>query len=55
LLSAAGTAILLTAMAVAFGLTERYPEASLRHYTFLVEGLLDAREDLRRIDSLGEG
>jgi deoxyribodipyrimidine photo-lyase len=26
---------------IVFGLTENYPEANLRHYTFLVEGLVD--------------
>jgi deoxyribodipyrimidine photo-lyase len=36
---------------VCFGLTSGYPEANLRHYTFMLEGLLDTRRDLaaRRI------
>ena len=32
---------------VAFGLTEDYPEANLRHFAFLLEGLADAREALK--------
>jgi deoxyribodipyrimidine photo-lyase len=29
-----------------FGLTEKYPEANLRHYTFLLEGLKDLKSSL---------
>jgi deoxyribodipyrimidine photo-lyase len=32
-----------------FGLTEHYPEANLRHFTFLVEGLAEAARDLVNI------
>jgi deoxyribodipyrimidine photo-lyase len=32
---------------VVFGLTDGYPEANLRHYAFLLEGLQDVREALR--------
>jgi deoxyribodipyrimidine photo-lyase len=32
-----------------FGLTARYPEANLRHFTFLVEGLEDAARELEEI------
>ncbi|MEE4266321.1 MAG: deoxyribodipyrimidine photo-lyase, partial [Desulfobacteraceae bacterium] len=28
---------------VAFGLTDDYPEANLRHYTFMLEGLRETR------------
>ncbi len=31
---------------VVFGLTDGYPEANLRHYAFLLEGLQDVREEL---------
>ncbi|MFO8034070.1 MAG: deoxyribodipyrimidine photo-lyase, partial [Candidatus Bipolaricaulota bacterium] len=31
---------------VYFGLTESYPEANLRHYTFLVEGLAEVQQSL---------
>ena len=31
---------------VAFGLTDDYPEANLRHYTFLLEGLKETQETL---------
>lgn len=31
---------------VVFGLTDDYPEANLRHYTFLLEGLCDVRQAL---------
>ena len=31
-----------------FGLTDRFPEANLRHYAFLIEGLSDARTKLER-------
>jgi len=31
---------------VAFGLTADYPEANLRHYTFMLEGLKETRTDL---------
>lgn len=37
---------------VYFGLTERYPEANLRHYTFLMEGLQEVR---RALDERGIG
>jgi deoxyribodipyrimidine photo-lyase len=33
---------------VVFGLTDDYPEANLRHYTFLLEGLRDAQETLQK-------
>ncbi len=33
---------------VAFGLTDNYPEANLRHYTFMVEGLVETAEQLKR-------
>ena len=32
---------------VVFGLTDDYPEANLRHYAFLLEGLQDVKEALR--------
>jgi deoxyribodipyrimidine photo-lyase len=32
-----------------FGLTDNYPEANLRHYTFLVEGLQDVEQELERL------
>ncbi len=35
---------------VVFGLTDRYPEAALRHYVFMLEGL---RETARRLSALG--
>ena len=34
---------------VGFGLTDGYPEANLRHYQFMLEGLADARAALRRM------
>ena len=33
---------------VVFGVTDRYPEANLRHYTFMFEGLKETRETLAR-------
>jgi deoxyribodipyrimidine photo-lyase len=33
---------------VAFGLTDDYPEANLRHYAFLLEGLQDVHEALKK-------
>ncbi len=33
---------------VAFGLTDRYPEANLRHYTFMLEGLVHTSRALAR-------
>ena len=33
---------------VAFGLTDQYPEANLRHYTFMLEGLEEVRKGLHR-------
>jgi deoxyribodipyrimidine photo-lyase len=33
---------------VVFGLTDDYPEANLRHYTFMLEGLKDAQEGLKK-------
>jgi deoxyribodipyrimidine photo-lyase len=33
---------------VVFGLTDDYPEANLRHYTFMLEGLKDVQEALER-------
>jgi deoxyribodipyrimidine photo-lyase len=32
-----------------FGLTDRYPEANLRHFTFLVEGLEDVQRELEKL------
>ena len=32
---------------VVFGLTDDYPEANLRHYTFMLEGLADAQDALK--------
>jgi deoxyribodipyrimidine photo-lyase len=32
---------------VVFGITDDYPEANLRHYTFMLEGLKDAQETLK--------
>ena len=33
---------------VVFGLTDDYPEANLRHYTFMLEGLKDVQDALRQ-------
>ena len=33
---------------VVFGLMDDYPEANLRHYTFMLEGLKEVQEDLKR-------
>ncbi|WP_240432543.1 deoxyribodipyrimidine photo-lyase [Rubrobacter indicoceani] len=33
---------------VVFGLTDDYPEANLRHFTFLLEGLSDVQKNLKR-------
>ena len=33
---------------VGFGLTDDYPEANLRHYTFMLEGLTETREALEK-------
>ena len=33
---------------VVFGITDRYPEANLRHYTFMLEGLTETRQTLAR-------
>jgi deoxyribodipyrimidine photo-lyase len=33
---------------VGFGLTEQFPEANLRHYTFMLEGLEEVRKELNR-------
>lgn len=33
-------------MVVGFGLTEDYPDANLRHYTFMLEGLLETQASL---------
>ena len=33
---------------VVFGLTDDYPEANLRHYAFMLEGLKDAQDSLKR-------
>ena len=33
-------------VAVVFGLTANYPEANLRHYQFMIEGLREVRQDL---------
>lgn len=33
-------------LVVYFGLTDGFPEANLRHYRFLLEGLLDVKQDL---------
>jgi deoxyribodipyrimidine photolyase len=34
---------------VVFGLTTGYPEANLRHFTFLIEGLEDAERELEKL------
>ncbi len=36
------------AMVVAFCLTDRYPDANLRHYTFMLEGLSEVQQTLAR-------
>ena len=33
---------------VVFGITDDYPEANLRHYAFMLEGLKDAQEALAK-------
>jgi deoxyribodipyrimidine photo-lyase len=33
---------------VVFGLTDGYPEANLRHYAFLLEGMQDVKEELKQ-------
>jgi deoxyribodipyrimidine photo-lyase len=33
---------------VAFGLMDHYPEANLRHYTFMLEGLVEAEQTLKK-------
>ncbi len=33
---------------VVFGLTQRFPQANLRHYAFMLEGLRDTQQTLRR-------
>ncbi|MDQ3658433.1 MAG: deoxyribodipyrimidine photo-lyase, partial [Actinomycetota bacterium] len=33
---------------VVFGLTDDYPEANLRHYAFMLEGLQDVEEALKK-------
>ena len=35
-------------LVVAFGLTDNYPEANLRHYTFMLEGLKETQSTLAR-------
>jgi len=35
-------------LVVCFGLTEKYPGANLRHYKFLIEGLIDAQKSLAK-------
>ena len=35
-------------LVVLFGLTDDYPEANLRHYTFMLQGLAEVRDDLKR-------
>jgi deoxyribodipyrimidine photo-lyase len=34
---------------VVFGLTDRYPDANLRHFTFLIEGLRDVEQELKNL------
>ena len=34
---------------VVFGLTGRYPDANLRHFTFLIEGLRDVEQELKNL------
>lgn len=34
---------------VVFGLTDRYPDANLRHFTFLIEGLHDVEQELDKL------
>src|SRR4051812_9898600 len=33
---------------VCFGLTDNYPEANLRHYAFMLRGLMDVQKNLRK-------
>ena len=35
---------------VVFGLTDEYPEANLRHYTFMLEGMRETAQALRKRD-----
>ena len=35
-------------LAAVFGITDSYPEANLRHYHFMLEGLKDAKEALAK-------
>ncbi len=35
-------------LVVFFGLTDDFPEASLRHYQFMIEGLLEVKEELEK-------
>ena len=39
-------------LAVGFGLTPDFPESNLRHYTFLLEGLVETFDALRRRKAL---
>jgi deoxyribodipyrimidine photo-lyase len=35
-------------LVVVFGITDSYPEANLRHYTFMLEGLVDVQKELEK-------
>jgi deoxyribodipyrimidine photo-lyase len=37
-------------LVVVFGITDSYPEANLRHYTFMLEGLVDVQKELKKRD-----
>jgi len=37
---------------VFFGITDHFPEANERHYTFMLEGLRETKQSSRRINSL---
>ncbi len=36
-------------LVVVFGITQRFPEANLRHYAFMLEGLLETRQTLKKM------
>ena len=40
--------VLRQPMVVVFGLTDRYPDANLRHYRFMLEGLKETRQALQK-------
>lgn len=39
-------------LACCFGVTDRYPEANDRHYAFMLQGLAEVQEDLKRLRSI---